>query len=155
MESEVRFVVEINSYARDVAGMIGDAFEEGSDFRHRDDEAQVARRRLPERNRVYAETINFDFELIYLVVVSENLFSRRRVTLHERVHRALQRRLRLAAQEQHAVAQSIKLTIKYSVVFHLSNAECGFRIADLKNANECFSFRIPHSAIRNRLIQTS
>src|SRR5947209_17371191 len=119
MEIELRFVVEINSDARDVAGMIGDAFEEGSDLRHRDDEAQVARRRLPERNRVYAETINFDFELIYLVVVSENLLSRRRVTLHERVHRALQRRLRLAAQEQHAVAQSIKLTIKYSVVFHL------------------------------------
>jgi hypothetical protein len=48
--SELRLFVEVERDARDVAGVVGQAFEDGRDLGDRDDEAQVARRGLAVRS---------------------------------------------------------------------------------------------------------
>src|ERR1051325_546464 len=69
---KLRLVVQAYGDACDVAGVVGDAFEDGRDLAHGDDEAQVTRGRLPQRNRIYAEPVDLDFEPVYRIVLKEH-----------------------------------------------------------------------------------
>ena len=54
-------------------GVIGNAFKHGRHFRNRDNKTKIARGRLAQRNDIDALTINFDFQLIDLIVLVEHL----------------------------------------------------------------------------------
>jgi hypothetical protein len=98
--------------------VIRDAFEHRRHFGYRHHKAQIARGGLSQSKNVDALPINFNLQLIDLVVMVKHLARGLAVSLGEGVHGFDQRGFGLAAQTQHAGAQRVKFFIKMPVNFH-------------------------------------
>ena len=85
--------------------MVRDAFEHRRHFRNRDNETQIARGGLAQRNDVDALAIDLDFEMIDLIVVFEHLPRDFAVAFAERIHCAFERLFSFAPEQQNAIAQ--------------------------------------------------
>ena len=70
---ELRLVIQIDRRAGDVAGVIGDAFQDGRDLDRRDDQPQVARLRRMDGKQLDAEPIGLQLQRVDAVVVSQHL----------------------------------------------------------------------------------
>src|SRR5690349_25127673 len=82
---ELGLVIQIDRGARDVAGVVRDAFEYRRHFRDRDDEPQIARGGLAQGDDVDALAIDLDLEMIDLIVVIEYLPGDLAIELAERI----------------------------------------------------------------------
>ena len=74
---------------------------------------------MAQREDVDTLAINLYLQLIDIVVMLKYFAGRRGVALCQRVHRAHQRGLRLAAQTQDGGAQRVELFVKMTVNFHV------------------------------------
>ena len=87
--------------------MISDAFEHRRHFCDRDNETQIARGGLSQRDDVDALAIDFDFEMIDLIVVLENLLGDFGITFAERIHCTFECLFRFAPEQENAIAQEL------------------------------------------------
>ncbi len=71
---ELRFVVQVNRCARNIAGMIGDAFQNRRDFDGRDDLPQIVCIGRMQRQQTHTKLISFQFQRVYAVIIAQNLF---------------------------------------------------------------------------------
>src|SRR5262249_4753185 len=87
-------------------------------LRDRDHKAEIARGWLAQRDDVNALAIDFDFQMIDSVVVVEHFARNLAVAFSKRVHRALERLLRFAAEQQHAIAQGTQFVVEMTMRIH-------------------------------------
>ena len=104
---ELRLVIQIDRRAGDVAGVIGDAFQDGRDLDRRDDQPQVARLRRMDGKQLDAEPIGLQLQRVDAVVVSQHLLRQVRVALYQRPRGMVNGVLDFAAHQQHMIAQFI------------------------------------------------
>jgi hypothetical protein len=103
----LRFIIQINGGTSYVTGVIRDAFKHRCHLRNGDNEPEVTRSRLAQRDDVNTLSIDLYFEQIDPIVVIQHLSRDISITVLQRSHCISQRMFRLTAEQENPVSQFI------------------------------------------------
>jgi len=108
MRLQLRFVIQVDRRARDVAGMVGNALQNRRDLDGGDDQPQPVRLVQRRGQQPHAELIGLQFQRVHAVVVAQDLLGQLGIALDQRARRLVNRPLDLPAHQQDVVAQIVQ-----------------------------------------------
>jgi hypothetical protein len=132
---ELRFIIQIDRRTRDVATVIGDAFQDRGHFRDCNNKPEISGGRLSQGNNIDALPIDFYFNSIDCIIMVQYAAGEIAIAFYEGTHCSLKRSLSFPTQQQHAISERIEFVVKMSMVFHVFISDCRLPIADLADCD--------------------